>query len=217
MAAETTDCLDDLQSIADKLTNIARLSAEYHLRLSAALCSASSCNVPGTLCACLTHDMDQRLWVFEHYATSFTNTLVCGIFDKLVKSNKYVAVDDVVFYDDCYAVIAIAIRLQSDYDVSRTPASIRRDSTRAKNEHVSFRRSRIAVESSANRNFETASPSSLSCSEGQRLLDVVLMNSCIGRAMKTAPAYFFFINAICNCYYYFYMPLGVIIPRAKNN
>ena len=31
-----------------------------------------------------------------------------------------------------------AIRLQSDYDVSRTPASIRRDSMRAKNEDVSY-------------------------------------------------------------------------------
>jgi len=41
------------------------------------------------------------------------------------------------------AVITIAIRLRydyirSDYDVSRAPASIRRDSTRAKNEHVNF-------------------------------------------------------------------------------
>jgi len=90
MAAETTDCLDDLQSIANKLTNIARLSAEYHLRLSAALSNGSSCNVAGTLYACLTHDMDQRLSVFECYATSFTNTLVCGVFDKLVKNNRYV-------------------------------------------------------------------------------------------------------------------------------
>jgi len=31
-----------------------------------------------------------------------------------------------------------AIRLRYDYDVSRAPASIRRDSTRAKNEHVNF-------------------------------------------------------------------------------
>ena len=30
------------------------------------------------------------------------------------------------------------MRLRSDYDVSRTPAYIRRDSTRAKNEHVNF-------------------------------------------------------------------------------
>jgi len=30
------------------------------------------------------------------------------------------------------------IRLRSDYDISRAPASIRRDSTRAKNEHVNF-------------------------------------------------------------------------------
>jgi len=30
------------------------------------------------------------------------------------------------------------IRLRSDYDVSRAPASIHRDSTRAKNEHVDF-------------------------------------------------------------------------------
>ena len=37
------------------------------------------------------------------------------------------------------------IRLRSDYDVSRAPASIRRDSTRAKNEHVIiFCRSRIS-------------------------------------------------------------------------
>ena len=36
------------------------------------------------------------------------------------------------------AVITIAIRLQYDYDVSRAPASIRRDSTGAKNEHVNF-------------------------------------------------------------------------------
>ena len=39
------------------------------------------------------------------------------------------------------------IRLRHDYDVSHAPASIRRDSTRAKNEHVDFRRSRIVVES----------------------------------------------------------------------
>jgi len=38
--------------------------------------------------------------------------------------------------------------VRSDYDVSRAPASIRRDSTRAKNEHVNiFRRIRIVVES----------------------------------------------------------------------
>ena len=37
-----------------------------------------------------------------------------------------------------YVVITIAIRLRSDYDVSRAPASIRRDSTPAKNEHVNF-------------------------------------------------------------------------------
>jgi len=96
MAAETSECLDDLKSVADKLTNITRLSAEYHLRLSAALCNGSSVNIAGTLYACLTHDMDQRLWVFEHYATSFTNTLVCGTFDKLVKSNKYTTADDIV-------------------------------------------------------------------------------------------------------------------------
>jgi len=38
------------------------------------------------------------------------------------------------------AVITIAIQLglRSDYDVSRAPASIRRDSTRAKKEHVIF-------------------------------------------------------------------------------
>jgi len=38
----------------------------------------------------------------------------------------------------CYAFDSTAIRLRPDYDVSRAPASIRRDSTRAKNEHVSF-------------------------------------------------------------------------------
>jgi len=36
------------------------------------------------------------------------------------------------------AVITIVIRLRSDYDVSRVPASIRRDWTRAKNERVNF-------------------------------------------------------------------------------
>ena len=30
------------------------------------------------------------------------------------------------------------VRLRHDYDVSRAPASIRRDSTRTKNEHVNF-------------------------------------------------------------------------------
>jgi len=46
------------------------------------------------------------------------------------------------------AVITIAtmIRLRSDYDVSRAPASIRRDSTPAKMDMSIFRRSRIAVE-----------------------------------------------------------------------
>jgi len=42
------------------------------------------------------------------------------------------------------AVITIAIRLRSDYDVSHAPAS---NSTQAKNEHAIFRRSRIVVES----------------------------------------------------------------------
>ena len=37
-----------------------------------------------------------------------------------------------------YNCDSTAIRLRSDYDVSRAPASIRRDSTRAKNEQVSF-------------------------------------------------------------------------------
>ena len=35
-----------------------------------------------------------------------------------------------------YNCDSTTIRLRSDYDVSRAPASIRRDSTRAKNEHV---------------------------------------------------------------------------------
>jgi len=43
-----------------------------------------------------------------------------------------------------YAVITIAIRLRSDYDISHAPAS---NSMQAKNEHVSFRHSRITVES----------------------------------------------------------------------
>jgi len=92
MAAETTDSLGDLQSIAEKLASIASLSAEYHLRLSAILHNGSSCNIAGTLYACLTHDMDQRLWVYECYATSFTSALVCGTFDKLVKTNKCVTI-----------------------------------------------------------------------------------------------------------------------------
>ena len=50
-----------------------------------------------------------------------------------------------------------AIRLRSDYDVSRAPVSIRRDSTRAKN-NVNFSsqscRSRIAVVSQSNRNCD---------------------------------------------------------------
>jgi len=92
MAAETTDSLDDAQSIADKLTSIARLSAEYHLRLSAILYNGSSSSIAGTLFACLTRDMDERLWVYESYATCFTNALVCGTFDKLVKTNKCVTV-----------------------------------------------------------------------------------------------------------------------------
>jgi len=37
-----------------------------------------------------------------------------------------------------YNCDSTTIRLRSDYDVSRAPASIQRDSTRAKNEHVSF-------------------------------------------------------------------------------
>ena len=47
------------------------------------------------------------------------------------------------------AVITIAIRLRSDYDVSRAPASIRRDSTRAKMNMSIFRRS-VFVQSNRN-------------------------------------------------------------------
>jgi len=43
-----------------------------------------------------------------------------------------------------YAVITIAIRLRSDYDVSRVPASIRREQ---KMNMSAFRRSGIVVES----------------------------------------------------------------------
>ena len=98
MASETTDSLRDLQSVADKLASIARLSAEYHLRLTSVSCGGSSGNTAGTVYGCLTHDMDQRLWLFECYATSFTNALVCGAFDKLVKANKCVIVIISVFY-----------------------------------------------------------------------------------------------------------------------
>jgi len=49
------------------------------------------------------------------------------------------------------AVITIAIRLRSDYDVSHAPASIQRDSTQAKNERLVFHRSRIVVVSQLNR------------------------------------------------------------------
>lgn len=88
MAAETTVSLRDLQSIADKLSSIARLSAEYHLRLSSVLIDGLSHHTASRLYGCLTHDMDQRLWVFECYAHSFTDALVCGAFDKLVKANR---------------------------------------------------------------------------------------------------------------------------------
>jgi len=54
----------------------------------------------------------------------------------------------------CNAVITIAIRLRYDYDALRAPASIRRDSTRAKSEHVHFCRSRIVVVLSSNRNCD---------------------------------------------------------------
>ena len=49
------------------------------------------------------------------------------------------------------AVITIAIRLRSDYDVSCAPAS---NSTQAKNEHVIFFVKRIVVESQSNRNCD---------------------------------------------------------------
>ena len=91
MAAETSDCLSDLQSLADKLKSIARMSAEYHLRLSAILHTGSSYNMAETVYSCLTRDMDQQLWMYECYATSFTNALVCGTFDKLVKTHRSVA------------------------------------------------------------------------------------------------------------------------------
>jgi len=58
------------------------------------------------------------------------------------------------FNSHFHAVITIAILLRYDYDVSRARASIRRDSTPANNEHVSFRRSRIVVESNAYRNLD---------------------------------------------------------------
>ena len=43
------------------------------------------------------------------------------------------------------AVITIAIRLRYDYDVSRAPASIRRDTTWEKINTSTFRRSRVVV------------------------------------------------------------------------
>ena len=46
-----------------------------------------------------------------------------------------------------YNCDSTTIRLRSDYDVSRAPASIRRDSTPAKMNMSIFRRSRIVVES----------------------------------------------------------------------
>ena len=52
-------------------------------------------------------------------------------------------------------MIEITIRLRYDYDVSRAPASIRRDSTRAKNNMSIFRRSRVVVVSQSNRNCDT--------------------------------------------------------------
>jgi len=68
-----------------------------------------------------------------------------------------VAVDKglVTYYNGIYAVITIAIRQRSDYDASRVPASIRRDSTRAKNEHVNFSSyNRVVVVSQSNRNCD---------------------------------------------------------------
>jgi len=47
-----------------------------------------------------------------------------------------------------------AIRLRSHYGVSRAPASIRRDSVRAKNNMSIFRRSRVVVVSQSNRNCD---------------------------------------------------------------
>jgi len=56
------------------------------------------------------------------------------------------------------AVITICdsttIRLRSDYDTSRTPASIRHDSTRAKMNMSIFRHSGITDESNACHNFD---------------------------------------------------------------
>ena len=45
------------------------------------------------------------------------------------------------------------IRIRADYDASHLPASIQRNSMRAKNERVIFCCSRIAVESNAHCNF----------------------------------------------------------------
>jgi len=51
--------------------------------------------------------MDQRLWAFECYATSFTNALVCGAFDKLVKANKCVDIFIPVFFTQLVVVFCV--------------------------------------------------------------------------------------------------------------
>jgi len=64
----------------------------------------------------------------------------------------------------------VVIRLRSDYDVSRTPASVRRDSTRAKNEHVNFSSySRIVVVSQSNHN----------CDIGLRVVIIMITETCV--------------------------------------
>ena len=91
MASESSDSLRELQSISDKLTNIARLSAEYHLQLSAVFNGGGLSRAPVT--SYYTHlikDMDQRLRLFEDYATCFANTLVCGAFDRLVSAHRLI-------------------------------------------------------------------------------------------------------------------------------
>ena len=75
------------------------------------------------------------------------------------------------------------IRQRSDYDVSRAPASIGRNSTRAKNEHVSFCPSRVGVVSQSNRTQIIISITSVA-------VECVVVSSCRNRIVVESQLWY---------------------------
>jgi len=150
--SSSTDMVAELVQRTIDLAGCADASVEIHPLHGSVLgqqhCFQVSTRAGNTYFACRSDD-ESREWI-EQYVILIVYChfiLQCGMLSVGIQpvENLQQSLSEPVWCRD-YSCGSTTIRLWSDYNVSCAPASIRRHSTQAKNEHVNFRCSRIVVE-----------------------------------------------------------------------